>query len=545
MYQLAEEQNQCQLEVAIEREGLPLIASHPNAAMRAYAEDRLGQALLCSGETRSASDAFRKAHSIFVALPAGVRRDALSAEAQVYEARAEETRGDASGALSTLIPLRQGALKFLDIDLQREYFEVSGIGEARAGHNDLAEKDLQLALDLTERQMSLARTRSDRWKWSRENETIYREIIALKLRNDPAQALMYWERFKGANLIDVRTHQSETLELSSVLSSSSPGTAVVTYFAEKKGITAWVWDAKQLHQTEIPVDEDQLLVSVNRFLEYCADPGSSLSKLQSQSSRLYQLLLAPVEPYLAGYRHLIIEPDGALRILPFEILQDSRGRYIGERFDLSFSPGAAYMAQANRWTSVEGSWRAVVIKATEIPGSAPLPDEEDETKEVMRLFRRTKVLTAEEISKPGAISDLARAQVVHFSGHAIASMQSAGPLIGETLTLPYWGAADGSLMNNKLVVLAACSTSRGTTGFFDDEDSLVRRLAGGGVSEVVASRWMVDSTATARLMNKFYEQLFAGKSVAAALTAARLSMRATPEYAHPFYWAGFSVFGHG
>jgi CHAT domain-containing protein len=267
--------------------------------------------------------------------------------------------------------------------------------------------------------------------------------------------------------------------------------------------------------------------------------------LHAQSYQLYQLLIAPIEPYLAGYRHLIIEPDGILRVLPFEILRNREGNYLGERFDLSFSLGVAYLARVNRWTGVEKSWRAIVISATEIPGADPLPDVEDETRNVAKFFPRAKVVTAAELAKTGAIRDLARAQVVHFSGHAIASMQLAGPLIGDSLTLPYWGENDSNRTSNKLVVLAACSTSRGTTGFFDDEDSLVRRLAGGGVSEVVASRWMVDSTATARLMNKFYEELFAGKSVAAALAAARIWMRATPEYAHPFYWAGFSVFGHG
>jgi len=78
---------------------------------------------------------------------------------------------------------------------------------------------------------------------------------------------------------------------------------------------------------------------------------------------------------------------------------------------------------------------------------------------------------------------------------------------------------------------------------FDDQDSLARLLADGGVPEVVASRWLVDSRATASLMNEFYDRLLSGETVSGSLRNASHSLRMQKEFAHPFYWAGFAAFG--
>jgi CHAT domain-containing protein len=44
-------------------------------------------------------------------------------------------------------------------------------------------------------------------------------------------------------------------------------------------------------------------------------------------------------------------------------------------------------------------------------------------------------------------------------------------------------------------------------------------------------------------MEYFYEALFEGKPVPEALRTAQLRLKNKPEYADPFYWAGFVVIG--
>ena len=76
-----------------------------------------------------------------------------------------------------------------------------------------------------------------------------------------------------------------------------------------------------------------------------------------------------------------------------------------------------------------------------------------------------------------------------------------------------------------------------------DADNLALAFLTAGVPQVVASRWDVDSAATATLMRAFYQHYVAGGSAAHALQAAAGKLRASPATGHPYYWAAFDAFG--
>jgi len=164
---------------------------------------------------------------------------------------------------------------------------------------------------------------------------------------------------------------------------------------------------------------------------------------------------------------------------------------------------------------------------------------------VAALFEKPRLFVKQEATYESVAKELPVAEVFHFAGHAIADRSSAGMMLAET------GLFDASRLRRlqarrtQLVVLSACSTADGRSGLFDDEDSLVREFISVGAPEVVASGWAVDSSATSELMTEFYRGVFSGRRVSEALAQAAASVRARREYAHPFYWAGFSVFGRG
>jgi CHAT domain-containing protein len=60
---------------------------------------------------------------------------------------------------------------------------------------------------------------------------------------------------------------------------------------------------------------------------------------------------------------------------------------------------------------------------------------------------------------------------------------------------------------------------------------------------MVASLWKVDDQATRSEMVAFYKAIQEGKNMAEAMQAAATSLIASPETAHPFYWAAFTVIG--
>lgn len=69
----------------------------------------------------------------------------------------------------------------------------------------------------------------------------------------------------------------------------------------------------------------------------------------------------------------------------------------------------------------------------------------------------------------------------------------------------------------------------------------VQALLSAGVPQVVASRWKVDSSTTAVLMDSLYENLSTTHDVQRSLHIAAINLSRTKP--HPYFWAAFSLFG--
>lgn len=105
------------------------------------------------------------------------------------------------------------------------------------------------------------------------------------------------------------------------------------------------------------------------------------------------------------------------------------------------------------------------------------------------------------------------------------------------------GALFGKLAGARLCTLSCCETAlRGDTLGLELA-SLAGAFLSAGVRVVVASLWEVPSEATAVLMQRFYSELFSGKTVPEALRTAQLSLAREPQYAAPLYWAAFIPLG--
>jgi CHAT domain-containing protein len=98
-----------------------------------------------------------------------------------------------------------------------------------------------------------------------------------------------------------------------------------------------------------------------------------------------------------------------------------------------------------------------------------------------------------------------------------------------------------NLSKLKLAVFSACGTAKPSETL--ESDSLVSEFLQAGAHNVVASRWNVDSMATADFVEVFYGAVLSGGGVSNALQTAANTFRKTPERSHPYYWAAFSAFG--
>jgi CHAT domain-containing protein len=160
-----------------------------------------------------------------------------------------------------------------------------------------------------------------------------------------------------------------------------------------------------------------------------------------------------------------------------------------------------------------------------------------------------------EASRATATSpELERYRIVHFASHTL--LNSHHPeLSGIVLSLvdPKGQPQDGFLqvheifnlkLNADLVVLSACQTALGKEVHGEGLIGLTRAFMYAGAPRVVSSLWRVPDQATAELMRQFYKNMLADHMrPATALRKAQLSIARRPQWALPYYWAGFVLQG--
>ena len=100
--------------------------------------------------------------------------------------------------------------------------------------------------------------------------------------------------------------------------------------------------------------------------------------------------------------------------------------------------------------------------------------------------------------------------------------------------------ADGA----DLVVLSGCETALGQQVRGEGLVGLTQGFFYAGARRVVASLWRVEDRSTEALMVRFYRGLLVeGLPPAAALRAAQLAIRRTPQWREPYHWAPFILEG--
>lgn len=175
----------------------------------------------------------------------------------------------------------------------------------------------------------------------------------------------------------------------------------------------------------------------------------------------------------------------------------------------------------------------------------------------------------EEIDRRRKNGTLKNYRIIHFAAHGL--LVDGNPeLNGIILTLPNAAKSskpeeyakyvrqNGPIKNSllqlgdartldldaDLVVLSACETSLGEEMTGEGMVALPQGLLIGGARNVIASLWPVDDAATSQLMKKFYKFLLVDKQTPKeALRNAQSELSKSTNYANPYYWAGFVIYG--
>jgi CHAT domain-containing protein len=258
------------------------------------------------------------------------------------------------------------------------------------------------------------------------------------------------------------------------------------------------------------------------------------------AAALYNALIAPLRPMLAGVRRLTLVPDGPLHHVPFATLlrhDSTQVRYLLDDFELDH---ALSLAAVN----LDGprDWRGAATLAvmTDVPGG----DAEREAIRASWPRGAVRELVGAAASERAVRRSVRDAGIVHFATHAEASDRD--PLTTH-MRLAAVGGDDGLLhlreieprsYAGRLVVLASCESLVGPLLMGEGFVGLSRAFVSAGAAGVVATRWPI-GPASASFSRVFYDALGRGQSFSAAPREAQLRLRDRPATSNPFFWGGY------
>ena len=281
-------------------------------------------------------------------------------------------------------------------------------------------------------------------------------------------------------------------------------------------------------------------------------------KTQQYDAQIAKDLSEALLPNINGYSKLIINPDGELFQLPFEVLS-SDDRYLFEDFAISYTSNLKFIdTQASQTTAAEQlaiyvpNYEDTSTMSLTRSQSSVLVGAQKEARKIGSLFS-AKVYDESSLNKEAFITTSANARMLHLAMHA--EVNNDQPELSKFIFSRsendddhlYLEEIYGMSLGAEMAVLSACNTGLGKENAGRSFESFQRAFTFAGVPATVASLWEVPDQATGQIMVEFYQNLKAGKTKSEALRLAKqsfLTQHRGTKLAQPYYWAGFVIYGN-
>ncbi len=310
-------------------------------------------------------------------------------------------------------------------------------------------------------------------------------------------------------------------------------------------------------------------------------------------SQLYSLVIEkPLGDTVKNKTSLIISPDGALRLLPFEALYDKdHSKYLIEQKEIRYIPSGKELVRLYKYSKdkvfktkkssvifsnpnfntkiasvskeqtviTPNTNRSGIIKSLFKMRFSPLPGTKEEAKAIKNILGKRVKEYRKNKATESALMKTRKPKILHIATHGFFindntipnPMLKSGIALTGANTSAIKGKSDGivtalklsglDLSGTDLVVLSACQTGVVDINSTDSISGLSKAFIQAGAKDIVISLWSVDDQATKELMTSFYQEMKQNPDYAKALKAAKLKM--IEEGRHPFYWGAFVVSG--
>lgn len=546
---VAEEAGEWHTAAALESEAIKLLDNTTHLDVKAIAYSRLGAVEQVLQDFSNAHKELETAHSLFQQLPATISTKRYEADTEISLAYLEARYGSLNSAEGRLEKVRPIIATVGTFRTRLPYFRALALIQRYRGNTAEELSNLRQADDIARQGFQTITAERDRWDWLREVEGVQRRLIELELEqpHDPGRALADWEAFRALQLVPsfgFPRNYPMLIQQLTLNTHDFERATLLSFAALSDQITVWVADNRGVREFQLQYEPTRLAHDASLFTLLCSDPGSSIEKVKVVGFRLYRMLLKPFAAALDPNRTLVVQGDGILGLIPWYALTTDDGAYLGQRYRITNMSAPIFRQRQRQKKTGDSHVLVVSPSAVSFEGIRyqPLVSAVTEGKDVAAIYPSTLQLNSSAATLGALLNELPRATIFHFSGHAVSNTLGGGLIVHGSEGGTELAATDIGRLRLKrmeLVVLSACSTA------FDsgtNPNGLPRSFLSAGASYVVASRWNVDSEATAELMRDFHARYRSNNDVAEALFQAINEIRKTPTTGHPYYWASFEVF---
>jgi CHAT domain-containing protein len=320
-------------------------------------------------------------------------------------------------------------------------------------------------------------------------------------------------------------------------------TKLVEFYNDGIYFWAFILDGNKFNVQRLPITTEMLnhlLAQLNLNLAAAlkvnvhSSSAYKLTKLaQHILCRINSLLIQPIAHQLVDSKQLMIVPYGALHYLPFHLLYDG-STYLVESFETVIMPAASLVTRPG----LKRPQGALILAHS---WENRIPHTQTEAQIVKQLFGG-KLYSENSASR--LVLQTPPSQILHIAAHGQHRLDQPD--------LSYLELADGQLfaddllqedLSYELVTLSACETGRGKIVADEELIGIGRGLLYAGAGALILSLWRVADFSTIGLMERLYSALKSGKSKAAALRLAQLSLLAQDRNFHPAFWGAFQLSG--
>jgi tetratricopeptide (TPR) repeat protein len=252
--------------------------------------------------------------------------------------------------------------------------------------------------------------------------------------------------------------------------------------------------------------------------------------------RLYAALIAPLESHI-GDRDLVIVPAGALNYVPFHALFNGT-QYLVETREIVQTPSAAV------WQLLNARRRKTRIKNALLMSFADekIPLADSEVRRLARTLPNAVKFTGRRATFAAFETHAGRHDVIHLACHG--QFRPDNPMFSSLHLADGWVTVRdvcARRLKAELVTLSACET--GLSNVFAGEEilGLARGFLSAGAKSLLLSLWTVNDAVTAGLMQECYDSLQRGRTIAASLRIAQVTLIKRGD--HPYFWAPFFAIG--